>query len=80
MTLFTSPLADVPIRDISITECLFQALQKAPDRVVLMDGPTGRHLTAAALMDDIRRLAGGLTAAGFGAGHVVALMAPNIPE
>ena len=80
MTLFTSPLADVPIRDISITECLFEALQKAPDRVVLMDGPTGRHLTAAALMDDIRRLAGGLTAAGFGAGHVVALMAPNIPE
>ena len=31
-------------------------------------------------MDTVRRLAGGLTAAGFGAGQTVALMAPNCPE
>ncbi len=80
MTLFTSPFPDVPIRDISITECLFEALQKAPARVVLIDGPTGATVTGAALMDDIRRLAGGLTARGLGAGHVVALMAPNMPD
>ncbi|MFN7223372.1 MAG: AMP-binding protein, partial [Paracoccaceae bacterium] len=80
MTLITSPLADVPIRDVSITECLFEGLARAPDRVALIDGPSGRRLTGAELMDKIRRLAGGLTERGLGAGHVVALMAPNIPE
>ncbi|MFN3723361.1 MAG: AMP-binding protein [Paracoccaceae bacterium] len=80
MTQITSPLADVPVRDISITECLFEGLAQAPERVVLIDGPTGRSLTGAALMDQIRRLAGGLQARGFGAGAVVALMAPNLPD
>ena len=80
MTLFTSPLPDVDIREISITECLFAGLQQAPDRVVFIDGPTGRTVTGAALMLDIRRLAGGLSGRGFGLGKVVALMAPNMPE
>ena len=80
MTLFTSPLPDVAVRNISITDCLFEGLKNAPARVVFIDGPTGRGVTAAQLMDDIRRLAGGLTARGFGAGRVVALMAPNMPE
>ncbi|NEX45895.1 AMP-binding protein [Pseudotabrizicola algicola] len=80
MTLITSPLADVPVRDISITDCLFEGLADAPDRVVLIDGPSGRSLTGAALMAQVRSLAGGLTERGFGAGQVVALMAPNMPE
>lgn len=80
MTLITSPLADVPIRDISITECLFQGLSRDPDLVVLMDGPSRRSLTGTGLMDGIRRLAGGLLDRDLGAGRVVALMAPNIPE
>ena len=80
MTLFRSPYPDVPLRDVSITECVFEGLSKAPDRVVLIDGPTGAGLTGAQLMDGVRRLAGGLTAQGFGAGHRVALMAPNMPE
>lgn len=80
MTLITSPLADVPVRDTSITDCLFEGLQLAPERVVLIDGPTGRQVTGGALTDQIRRLAGGLSARGFGAGQVVALMAPNLPE
>ena len=32
------------------------------------------------MVDTVKRLAGGLTARGFGAGHVVAIMAPNLPE
>ena len=80
MTHFTSPLPDVAIRDVSITERLFEGLEMAPTRVVFIDGPTGRQVTGAQLINDIRRLAGGLTARGFGAGHVVALMAPNMPE
>lgn len=80
MTLITSPLADVPLRDLSITDCLFEGLGQAPDRVVLINGTDGSSLTGAALMDRIRRFAGGLTERGFGAGHVTALMAPNHPD
>lgn len=80
LAIITSPLPDVPIRDISITECLFEGLRGIPDKVVLIDGPSGREMTAAALMDAVRRLAGGLVARGFGPGRVVAMMSPNMPE
>ncbi len=73
-------LADVPLTDLSITERVFQDLDTRPDAVVLTDGTTGRALTAAEFTDQVKRLAGGLTARGFGAGHTVALMAPNLPE
>jgi len=46
----------------------------------MIDGPTGRALTAQALMDNVKRLAGGLKEYGFGKGQVLALMAPNTPE
>jgi acyl-CoA synthetase (AMP-forming)/AMP-acid ligase II len=80
MTIFTSPFPDVAIRDITITQRVFEGLENRPDEVVLTDGSTGRTMTAASFMDQVKRMAGGLTAAGFGAGHTVALMAPNIPE
>ena len=80
MTIFKSPFSDVPLRDISITERLLEGLTGDPDRVVLIDGPTGRSLTAAGLMDAIKRLAGGLIEQGYGPGHCVALLAPNMPE
>lgn len=80
MTLFTSPWPDVALREQTTTERLFEGLAKAPDRVVLIDGPTGREVTGAELMHQIKSLAGGLSARGFGAGHIVGLMAPNMPE
>lgn len=80
MTLFTSPLPDLPLRDVTITQALFSALEIAPARVVLIDGPTGQSWTGAELTSAIKSLAGGLTARGFGAGHRVALMSPNSPE
>ena len=80
MSIYNSPLADVPLRDISITERLFEGLAQSPGRVVLIDGPTGASMTGAALRERTQRLAGGLTAHGFGAGQVVAIMAPNMPD
>jgi acyl-CoA synthetase (AMP-forming)/AMP-acid ligase II len=80
MPIYESPLAPVPLRDQSITERVFAGLMDRPDDIVLTDGPSGRSMTAAAFMDQVRSLAGGLTAAGLGAGKVVALMAPNMPE
>lgn len=80
MTMFTSHLPDVAITGHTISERVFQALSADPSRTVLIDGPSGREMTGAALMAAVHRLSGGLAAAGFGAGQVVALMAPNMPE
>ncbi len=81
MTVFHSPYPPVPLRDITITERVFEGLASMPpDAPALIDGGDGHVLTAAGLMADIRALAGGLTAAGHGAGTVVALLAPNMPE
>lgn len=80
MHIFKSPRPDFVPAALSVTELVFRNLETRPDEVVLIDGPTGRSLTARAFMDQVRRLAGGLTAAGFGAGHCVAIMTPNIPE
>ena len=80
MTIFTSPFTDVPTTDLTITQRVFQGLENRPNEVVLTDGPSGRSMTAGAFMDQVQRMAGGLAAAGFGAGHTIAIMAPNIPE
>lgn len=84
MTIYHSPFADIDIPAMSITDHILPALAARADLPVLIDGPTGRALTGAMLEDMIRRLAGGLTTRNLGpsltGGHVVALMAPNIPE
>ena len=80
MAVLRSPHPDVPLRDVSITDALFEGLTGRPDEVVLVDGPSEREMTAGELTDGIRRLAGGLAARGVGPGYVVALMAPNMPD
>lgn len=80
MHIYKSPRSAIAPVAVSVTEMVFANLETRPDEVVLIDGPTGRSLTARDFMDQVRRLAGGLTEAGFGAGHCVAIMAPNMPE
>ncbi|TAG28360.1 MAG: 4-coumarate--CoA ligase family protein, partial [Rhodobacterales bacterium] len=80
MVEYRSPLPDVPLRDVSITERLFEGLLHGADRVMLTDGPSGAALTGAALIDRIQRLAGGLQAEGVGPGTVIGLLAPNSPD
>lgn len=77
---YKTAAADIAIRDQSITERVFENLVTRPDDVVLTDGMTGQAMTAAQFMDEVKRLAGGLTKAGFGAGKTIALMAPNMPH
>lgn len=75
-----SPLQDVALRDISVTERFFEGLARGADRPLLIDGPSGVAFTGADLRERIARLAGGLAARGIGPGSVVALMAPNMPD
>ncbi|WP_375551831.1 MULTISPECIES: AMP-binding protein [Rhodophyticola] len=80
MTVFPSLYPEVALSDMSITERLFQGLEGRPDDVAIIDGPTGRALTSAALVDRIRALAGGLVERGFAPGRTIAILAPNCPE
>jgi acyl-CoA synthetase (AMP-forming)/AMP-acid ligase II len=78
--IHTSSFPPIALTGESITERVLLGLGPAPDRVVLIDGPSGREMTAWALETGIRRLAGGLVARGLGKGDVVAILAPNCPE
>jgi acyl-CoA synthetase (AMP-forming)/AMP-acid ligase II len=80
MTIYRSPLGGLSLRDISITERVFEGIATRRGAPVLIEGPTGRTITGAALMADIKALAGGLSERGFGKGATVAIMAPNMPE
>jgi 4-coumarate--CoA ligase len=78
--IHTSPLPDVDISDVPLASYVLAEAGELGDKPALIDGPTGRVLTYAQLDDQVRRLAGGLQARGFGIGDVLALMAPNLPE
>ncbi|MFN3641670.1 MAG: AMP-binding protein [Gemmobacter sp.] len=78
--IYRSPLPPVPLTGLTITERLLQGLAPRRAQAAMVDGPTGRKVTARALIDGIAALAGGLRAAGMGPGDVTAILAPNIPE
>jgi non-ribosomal peptide synthetase component F len=78
--IYHSPLPDVEIPDLPLTEYVLAGGAGQPDKPALIDGASGRVMTYGELERTIRSLAGGLAAAGFGRGDVLALMAPNGPE
>ncbi len=79
--IFRSPLPDQELPEVPLTEYVLRhATGPLADRPAMIDGPTGRSYTFAELNDHVMRLAGGLTAAGFGQGATIGLMAPNMPE
>src|SRR3954470_22130752 len=75
-----SPLPDVEIPDQALPTYVLYRARELGDKPALIDGPTGRVLTYAALEQGVRALAGGLVGRGFAKGDVLALMAPNLPE
>ena len=80
MIIHRSPLPDVHIPDVTITEYVLAQAARVPDRPALIDGPSGRTYTYAQLSGAIHAFAGGLQARGLGPGSTIALMSPNIPE
>jgi len=79
--MYTSHLPDVEIpKGISITDFTLRLADELADQPAIIDGPTGRTQTFGELRQGIQLLAGGLAARGFGPGHTLALMSPNIPE
>ena len=78
--IHTSPLPDVDIPAIPLTEYIFGRVAELGDKPALIDGATGRVLTYAGLERATRNLAAGLIDSGFAKGDVLALMSPNVPE
>jgi acyl-CoA synthetase (AMP-forming)/AMP-acid ligase II len=80
MIIHRSPLPEVEIPDVTITEYVLREATRVPDRPALIDGPSGRTYTYGQLSGAIHAFAGGLQARGLGPGSTIALMSPNIPE
>jgi acyl-CoA synthetase (AMP-forming)/AMP-acid ligase II len=75
-----SPLPDVAIPSVPLTEYVLQQADALGDKPALTEGLSGRTVSYAALKAAVLSLAGGLLARGLARGEVVALMAPNLPE
>ena len=74
-----SPLPDVDLPDITITEQLLLRADELADKVAITDGKSS-HYTFAQLRERIHQLAGGLQQRGIAPGKTVGLMSPNVPE
>ena len=80
MIHYETAASDLPLSTTSVTERVFEGLTPRLDDVVLIGGVDGRQFTAGDVIDHVKRLAGGLRAAGHVPQKPVALMAPNSPE
>jgi len=75
-----SRLPDVEIPELSLTDYTFRTAPAEADRIAIVDGLDGSVWTRGALLDRIRRLAGGLFERGISTGATVALIAGNSPD
>jgi hypothetical protein len=75
-----SPFPDAAIPDQTLTEYVFANADSCAAKAAVIEGPTGRAVSYAVLVESIRRLGGGLVSSGFGPGKVLAIMAPIFPS
>lgn len=75
-----SPLPEIEIADVSITDYVLRKADELSEKAAFIEGSSGRVVTFGELKDQIRRFAGGLASRGFTTGSTLALVAPNIPE
>jgi len=75
-----SPFPDIEIPDMSFTDFVLARAGEHADKAALIDGPSGRTITYAELVDSVRGVAAGLAARGFGKRDVFAHLSPNLPE
>ncbi|MEM7100644.1 MAG: AMP-binding protein [Pseudomonadota bacterium] len=78
--IHASPLPEVDIPEITITEHVLRRADELADRVAIQDTSGSSTYTFSQLREQIHALAGGLAARGIEPGKVVGLMAPNLPE
>jgi acyl-CoA synthetase (AMP-forming)/AMP-acid ligase II len=77
---FQSLFPPVEIPRVTLHEFVLAGAAARADAPALVDGLTGRVLTYGQLVDQVRRLAAGLSRRGIGQRDVVAIWSPNSPE
>jgi acyl-CoA synthetase (AMP-forming)/AMP-acid ligase II len=78
--IFRGPYPDVTIPEISLTDFIFPSANEFPNKLALIDGPTGHTLTYAQFVDAVRRVAASLNQSGFRKGDVFGIFSTNCPE
>jgi acyl-CoA synthetase (AMP-forming)/AMP-acid ligase II len=78
--IFRSPEPDIVIPEVALTPFLLERAAARRDKPAFIDGPTGRTLTYAGLVEAVHGTAAGLAARGFRQGNVLAIYSPNLPE
>ena len=78
--IFHSPLPNITVPEVPLTEFVLGRLSETPDQAAMIDGVSGQVYSFAQLSDAIHSVAGGLRSEGFKEGSVLALIAPNCPE
>ena len=75
-----SPYPDIALPDRPLGDVVFRRAAELGPRPALVDGGDGSTVTFGELPGLVDRVARGLANRGFGPGHVLALMLPNVPE
>ena len=78
--MIRSPFPDVEVPDVPFTDFILARAGERGDKPALIDGPSGRTITYAELVESVHGLAAGLAERGFGKGDVLAHYTPNLPE
>ncbi len=78
--IFTSPLPDVTIPEVPLTDFVLDRAAEIPDRVAFIDGSNGHQLTYGEFATAVRRQAQGWLTDGLRPGEIVGILAPNCPE
>jgi acyl-CoA synthetase (AMP-forming)/AMP-acid ligase II len=75
--IYRSPYPDVAIPDLTLTEHVLGRARERGERVALVDGLSGRHITYGELAGLVEAAAAGLRARGLHKGEVAAICSPN---
>jgi len=78
--VWTSRYEPVPVGGATLPELVHQAAATVGDRPALVDPEAGLVVSYPLLAARIAQVANGLRARGFGAGEVLAICAPNVPQ
>jgi acyl-CoA synthetase (AMP-forming)/AMP-acid ligase II len=78
--IYRSPLPDVDVPDVTLTELVIEGARRYGDATALVDDVTGERITYAELRESVYSCAAGLARLGVGPGDVVALMSHNQPR
>jgi acyl-CoA synthetase (AMP-forming)/AMP-acid ligase II len=78
--IFHSTFPDSVIPEMTFSDFILENALARGDQPALVDGPSGRTITYAQLVEFTRRVAANLAGRGLQKGDVFAIMLPNLPE